>query len=43
MDKIDWCLKKKQGISLIEPNSNLSEAYLKKAEDSFKIYESQYY
>jgi len=36
MDKIDWCFKKKEGISLIEPNSNLSDAYLKKAEDSLR-------
>ena len=36
MDKINWCLKKKEGISLIEQNSNLSEAYIKKAEDSLK-------
>lgn len=36
MDKFDWCLKKKEGISLIEPNTNLSKAYLKKAEDSLR-------
>ncbi len=34
MDKIDWCLRQKDGISLVEPNSNLAEAYLKKAEDA---------
>ena len=34
MDKIKWCLNKKEGISLIEPNSNLSEAYMKKAEEA---------
>lgn len=36
MDKIEWCLKAKNGIELVEPNSNLAEAYLKKAEDSLE-------
>lgn len=36
MDKIGWCLKQKDGISFVEPNSNLSEAYVKKAEDSLE-------
>jgi len=34
MDKINWCIKQKDGISLVEPNSNLAGAYIKKAEDS---------
>ena len=34
MDKIDWCLKQKDGIRLVEPSDNLAKAYLKKAEDS---------
>ena len=34
MDKIIWCIKKKEGLSLIEPNSNLAEAYIKKAEEA---------
>jgi uncharacterized protein (UPF0332 family) len=34
MDKIKWCLKQKDGIQLVEPSSNLCEAYIKKAEDS---------
>lgn len=34
MDKINWCLRQKDGIKLVEPSSNLSEAYMKKAEDS---------
>lgn len=34
MDKIIWCLKQKGGIQLVDPNSNLAEAYIKKAEDS---------
>ena len=36
MDKIDWCLRQKDGISLVEPNQNLAEAYIKKAEDSLE-------
>jgi uncharacterized protein (UPF0332 family) len=34
MDKISWCLSQKDGINLIEPNSNLAGGYVKKAEDS---------
>lgn len=34
MDKLVWCLRKKDGLCLIEPNSNLAEAYVKKAEDA---------
>ena len=36
MDKIEWCAGKKEGLSLIEPNSNLSEAYIKKAEEALE-------
>jgi len=36
MNKISWCKKKKGGIRIINPNSNLAEAYVKKAEDSLK-------
>jgi len=36
MDKIEWCLNKKDGISLVEPNRNLAEAYMRKAEDSLE-------
>lgn len=36
MDKIKWCARKKDGLSLIESNSNLAEAYIKKAEESLK-------
>lgn len=32
MDKIKWCLKTKNGLELIEPNVNLMNAYLMKAE-----------
>ena len=36
MDKIRWCMGKKEGLSLIEPNSNLAEAYIKKAEEALE-------
>src|SRR3990167_4347121 len=36
MDKIKWCLNQKGGISLLDPNSNLSEAYIKKAEEALE-------
>ena len=36
MDKINWCLNTKNGIEIVEPNENLAEAYIKKAEDSLR-------
>ena len=36
MDKIRWCAGKKEGLSLIEPNSDLAEAYIKKAEEALE-------
>ena len=36
MDKIKWCAGKKGGLGLIEPNSNLAEAYIKKAEEALE-------
>ncbi len=36
MDKIKWCVKKKEGLRLIESNSNLSKAYFKKAEEALE-------
>jgi len=36
MDKINWCLKQKDGISFIEPNQNLADAYIRKAEESLE-------
>lgn len=36
MDKIKWCARKKDGLSLVEPNSNLAEAYIKKAEEALE-------
>jgi len=34
MNALNWCLKQKRGLKLIESNSNLAEAYLKKAEEA---------
>jgi len=36
MNKIEWCLGKKGKLSLIEPNSNLADAYIKKAEEALE-------
>ena len=36
MNKIKWCLKAKDGIELVEPSSNLAEAYLLKAQSSLQ-------
>ncbi len=36
MNKIMWCAKKKGGLSLVEPNSNLANAYIKKAEEALE-------
>jgi uncharacterized protein (UPF0332 family) len=34
MVSINWCLKQKSGIKIVEPNENISESYIKMAEDS---------
>lgn len=36
MDKIEWCFEKDKGIEIVETNSNLSKAYIKKAEESLE-------
>lgn len=36
MDKLKWCCEQKKGISIIEPNKNLSEEYIKKADESLE-------
>lgn len=36
MDKIKWCAGKKEGLSLVEPNSDLANAYIKKAEEALE-------
>ena len=34
---INWCLKQKNGLEVIEPNINMSNSYLKMAEESISI------
>ncbi len=34
MVSTNWCLKQKKGIKLIDPNENISESYIKLAENS---------
>jgi len=36
VDKIKWCAGKREGLSLIEPNSDLAEAYIQKAEEALE-------
>jgi len=36
MDQIKWCLNQKKGIELVEPNDNLREAYLIKADEALE-------
>jgi uncharacterized protein (UPF0332 family) len=36
MSKINWCLKKQNGLELIEPSENIAIAYLKKSEDALR-------
>lgn len=36
MKKIEWCCNTKNGIELVEPNGNLAEAYIAKAESSLE-------
>ncbi|UCG67997.1 MAG: HEPN domain-containing protein [Thermoplasmata archaeon] len=35
--KIQWCLKKERGISLVSPNDNLAKAYIAKAKESADV------
>ena len=37
MSQISWCKKQLNGIKLIKPNDNLSEEYLRNAEESMKV------
>ena len=37
--KIKWCLNQKKGLELVEPNEELTKAYIKKAEDSLRATE----
>ncbi|MDP3989865.1 MAG: hypothetical protein Q8Q01_01520 [archaeon] len=34
--KIDWCLKQKKGIELVEENENLSEKYFSEAQETLQ-------
>jgi len=36
MSILNWCFKQKRGLKLIEPNTNLAEAYLKKSEEAIE-------
>lgn len=36
MNNLEWCLKQKNGIEIIEPNADLAKAYLQKAEDALQ-------
>ena len=35
--KIQWCLKKERGISLIRPNENLAKSYVAKAKEAAEV------
>jgi len=37
MVSIKWCLNQKHGLELIEPNDNMSDSYIKMADESIKI------
>ena len=37
MVSIKWCLKQKNGLEITEPNINMSDSYLKMAEESINI------
>jgi len=36
MTKIEWCIKQKRGIELVNPNKKLSEDYIEKAVNSLR-------
>ena len=40
MVSINWCLKQKDGLELIEPNSNIADSYIKMAEESIIVLQS---
>ena len=37
MEKIKWCMQIKDGIQLIEPNGNVANGYILKAEESLEV------
>ena len=36
MNKVLWCFRKRKGLRLIEPNSDLANAYIQKAEEALE-------
>ncbi|MFW5902668.1 MAG: hypothetical protein ACOCTT_02165 [archaeon] len=40
MNKLEWCKEKDKGIKIVEPNSNLAEKYIEKAEESLLTMEA---
>jgi uncharacterized protein (UPF0332 family) len=36
INKLKWCSQKNEGLKLIEPNSNLANAYIKKANEALQ-------
>jgi len=40
MNKINWCKNQERGIRLIDPNDNLSEEYMRNAEESLNVLRS---
>lgn len=36
MISIEWCLKQKKGMKILEPNENVADSYLNMAEDSIR-------
>ena len=37
MDKLEWCLKQKKGIKVIESNENLSKEYIESSDENLQI------
>jgi|TARA_Y100000310_G_scaffold288515_1_gene314196 hypothetical protein len=37
MVEIEWCLKQMKGLELVGPNSNMSDSYVKMAEESLSV------
>jgi len=37
MVSIEWCFKQRNGLEIIKPNKNMSESYLKMAEESINV------
>jgi uncharacterized protein (UPF0332 family) len=37
MENIKWCLNVKNGLEIIDPNENISDSYLKMAEESLEM------